>query len=77
MLSDSICQAIQDLLGEIEYYSKPPFEYGQEFKEQFITALANLYFVLHSLDNHGDMIDMKVCLTQAKTEIENIFIKQN
>ena len=77
MLSDSICQAIQDLLKEIEHYSLPPFEYGIEFKEQFIVALANLYFVLHSIDGYGDNIDMLVCSAQARTEIENIYSKSN
>ena len=77
MLSDSIHQCITDLLAEIEYYSKEPFNYGVEFKEQFIIALANLYFVLHSIDGYGDKIDMLVCSAQARTEIENIYSKGN
>ena len=50
MLSDSIFTAITAILNEIKYYSRPPFEYGLEHKPKFIEALANLYFVLHSLD---------------------------
>ena len=76
MLSDSIHECITALLAEIEHYSLPPFNYGIEFKEQFIVALANLYFALNSLDGCGDKIDMLACSAQATTEIENIFLKK-
>ena len=74
MLSDSIAQAIRDLLEQIEYYAREPFEYGCTYKEQFITALANLYFVLFSLDSCGDRtIVMDDCTAQSTKEIENIY----
>ena len=77
MLSDSIHRVIHDLLEQIEHYSREPFKYGCEYKEQFITALANLYFVMYSLNNPSSCnVDMEMCIIQARTEIENIYLRK-
>jgi hypothetical protein len=52
MWSDSIHTAIEALLSELTYYSKPPFNYSDEQlgKDKIITALALLYSIIHRLD---------------------------
>jgi hypothetical protein len=74
MLSDSVNDAIINLLNDIEHYSKEPFSYGHEYKEQFISALANLHYILFSLDRTNGVVDMADCYKQARTEVEDIYL---
>lgn len=66
MLGDSIASTINALLSEIKHYSLPPFNYGTEeqYKSKFIEALANLFFVLHTLD-HVPVVDMDIARMSA------------
>lgn len=67
MLSDSVWEAIQYILEAIHHYREPPFEYGSEYRSQFIIALANLLFIQHSLDLAGreDIHTLDMCFVEA------------
>ena len=50
MLSDSIYESINNILGAVDRYSKPPFQYGTEYRKEIIESVANLYYIAFSLD---------------------------
>lgn len=63
MLSDSVFEAIQQLLKDIHHYSQPPFNYGSEYKQHFVIAICNLLYVQHKLD--GCEKKMYDCMGEA------------
>jgi len=75
MLSDSVFQAIENLMDELHHYSKPPFEYGEEYKTNFVLALANLYYIMKSLDGCGPKnVSMKECVELAAKRVEEALL---
>lgn len=68
MLSDSIYEAIEKLLNDIGHYGNPPFSYSNYYRTNLIEALANLYYVKHSLDSIH--ITFKGCKDEATTAFD-------
>jgi hypothetical protein len=67
MFSDSIFEAINDILLAVENYS----DYSHEYKKRTVLALAHLYLIQWSLDRLNG--DMKSTFADARIFASNAF----
>ena len=65
MLSDTICEACEDIWQGIQDY-----DYSEEFKEQLVTALVELSMIVYRLDH------LEKDCTMTKKEMRELILKR-